>query len=99
MVRFARSYADPMGSPDDAAIAALLLRIRAGERVPVSEDLVLFPDTRVERSELRSCGDGTFEHVTFFTEFAPGHGWSLEQRQVEPLDEAAARALLRRAAP
>lgn len=83
--------------PDDATIDALLTRVRAGESVAVTENLTLYPDTTSDRSELRAGPGGTLEHVTFFREFAPGHGWSLEQREVAVLDEAAARALLRRA--
>jgi hypothetical protein len=85
-------------SPLDAGgIEAALARVRGGGRVAVSEHLTLFPDTRAERSELRARPDGTLEHVTFFHEFAPGHGWSTEQQEVRALDESAARELLRRA--
>lgn len=83
----------------DAAIDALVARARGGESVAVTEDLPLFPETRAERSELRARSDGTLEHVTFFVEHAPGHGWSVEQREVRALGEAEARALLRRAGP
>ena len=84
-----------MTSPDPRNVDALLARVRAGESIEVDLHLDLFPDTRVEGSEVRQGRDGRLEHVTRFCEFASGHGWSVEQRQVAPLDEAAAREVLR----
>jgi hypothetical protein len=75
-------------------VEARLARVRAGERVRVSEHLRLYPDTAEDRSEVGLGPHGTLEHVTYFHEFAPGHGWSTELREVRAIDEGEARRLL-----
>ncbi len=80
-----------------ADVESRLARLRSGERVPVTEHLQLYPDTRPDRSEVAARTDGSFEHVTFFHEYAPGHGWSTELQEVAVIDEAEARRLLARA--
>ena len=80
----------PMG---DAEFQAVVARLRAGERMPHADHLPLYPDTREDRSELTSEGEG-FVWTTYFHEHAPGHGWSTEMTERRYLDEAALRALL-----
>ena len=78
----------------EAEFQALVARLRAGERIPHAEHLPLYADTRVGRSELSADGEG-FVWTTYFSEHAPGHGWSCEMKETRWLDEAALRHLLR----
>lgn len=82
--------------PTDAEVDALLEKVLGGARVAVPDHLELYPDTKPEHSLLRLGESGRLEHVTCFREFAPGHGWSVEQVEVRAVEVDDARRLLRR---
>ena len=76
----------------DAEFQALVARLRAGERMPHADHLPLYPETREDRSELTSEGEG-FVWTTYFVEQLDDHRWrDLTEEQI--VDEAALRALL-----
>lgn len=61
---------------------ALLAVLDGGGVLRVPFSTTLYPDTVAHRSTLRRDGDG-FELTTYYSEFAPGHGFSNEMTQRE----------------
>ena len=76
-------------------IDRLLAELRAGRTLRVPFSTKLFPDTRPSENLLRLGSNGQFELTTTFAEFAPGHGWSCDQTEVESHTEESVRSTLR----
>lgn len=79
----------------DAEVEQIVAALAAGASYRVPFSTKLFPDTTADETHVRRQGDGIYEVVTTFREFAPGHGWSLAQTEHESWPEEQLRSALK----
>ncbi|MBL8021366.1 MAG: hypothetical protein JNM27_16970 [Leptospirales bacterium] len=80
---------------DAASIVAFLGRLSPGQSLAVPFSTELYPDTRVWENILTRVSESEFLLETRYSEFAPGHGFSLTMREQESLSRAQLEGLLR----
>ena len=79
---------------DSKDIDVLFRELRAGRTLEVPFSTRMWPETEAIKNVLRLNEAGAFELKTTLREFWAGHGWSLEQTELETRSEAELRTTL-----